>query len=200
MSETWFTSDTHFGHKNILEYEKDARPFTTVEEMNETLIDNWNATVSQRDTVYHLGDFAFGRDNIGIASRLNGIKKLVMGNHDTYDCKLYLEHFTRVFGAHFWRRCILTHIPVHPDNLGSRFFLNVHGHLHSKVINRNTLFCEGQKIWDWGSDPNYFNVSCEQHGLKPVHSSVIMERLKELDDGLLRSDEDNEERREGNER
>lgn len=197
MSEIWFTSDTHFGHKNILEYEKEARPFKTLEEMHETLINNWNNTVGKKDTVYHLGDFAFGRDNIGIAGELNGRKKLVMGNHDTYSSLLYLAHFERLFGCFYWRRCILTHIPVHPDNLGSRFFLNIHGHLHSKNVWRNTLIHAGQVAWTGGDDPNYFNVSVEQNGLKPVNSSVIMDRLKELDDGLLPGDGQAERRREG---
>lgn len=209
MSEIWFTSDTHFGHKNILEYEKEARPFKTLEEMHETLINNWNNTVGKKDTVYHLGDFAFGRDNIGIAAELNGRKKLVMGNHDTYSSLLYLAHFERLFGCFYWRRCILTHIPVNPDNLGSRFFLNVHGHLHSKQV---TTLKMNQDQYDamWRSpdehmgsfifprpDPNYFNVSVEQNGLKPVNSSVIMDRLKELDDGLLPGDGQAERRREG---
>ena len=54
----WVTSDTHFNHANIIKYCN--RPFSSVEEMNETIIANWNKVVSQGDTVYHLGDFALG--------------------------------------------------------------------------------------------------------------------------------------------
>jgi calcineurin-like phosphoesterase family protein len=193
MTETWFTSDTHFGHKNILEYEKDARPFDTVEEMNERLIANWNDTVRPKDIVFHLGDFAFGAVNVAIADRLNGHKRLVMGNHDCHSFDLYVRHFQRLFGAHYWKRCILTHIPVHPRNLGDRFFLNVHGHLHSKCV--ETFKLTRKEIEQMWRDPesvsrtpatskedlNYFNVSVERHKLRPVHSSIIMERIKELD-------------------
>jgi calcineurin-like phosphoesterase family protein len=170
MIETYFTSDTHFGHKNILEYEKEHRPFDTVEEMNEQIIANWNATVRPKDIIFHLGDFAFGAKNIAIAERLNGQKKLVLGNHDCYSLELYIAHFCKIFGAYHWNKCILTHIPVHPDNLGQRFFLNVHGHLHSKKVKINENY-----------DLNYFNVAVEQHNLTPVHSSLIMERLKEIE-------------------
>lgn len=200
MSEIWFTSDTHFGHKNILEYEKEARPFKTVEEMNETLISNWNNTVGKKDTIYHIGDFAFGRHNISIAGRLNGIKKLVLGNHDTYHSSEYLAYFARLFGAHYWRRCILTHIPVHPEHLGSRFFLNIHGHMHSKEVKTGVHYAVEEKAFGemvWVSDKNYFNVSVERHELKPVNSDVINERLMELDDEILRSDGQAERRREG---
>jgi calcineurin-like phosphoesterase family protein len=51
----WFTSDTHFGHNNILKFCK--RPWNTVEEMDEALINNWNAVVGTNDIVFHLGDF-----------------------------------------------------------------------------------------------------------------------------------------------
>lgn len=196
MIETWFTSDTHFGHKNILEYEKEARPFETVEEMNETLIDNWNKTVRPKDIIYHLGDFAFGRVNIGIADRLNGRKRIIMGNHDCYDHRLYMVHFERMFGCIFWKRCILTHIPVHPANLGSRAFLNVHGHLHSKRIQKavegwheiesrnhaGTILVRRPFDTEFEDDLNYFNVSVEHHNLTPVNSSVIMDRLKEIEE------------------
>ncbi|MCF1193337.1 metallophosphoesterase, partial [Mangrovimonas sp. AS39] len=108
MIEVWFTSDLHLGHKNILVYEKEARPFETVEEMNETLISNWNNTVRTSDIVFCLGDFAFGRSNVDLAARLNGRKRLVMGNHDVYNNNVYLQYFEKLFGAHFWKRCILT--------------------------------------------------------------------------------------------
>ena len=174
MINTWFTSDTHFGHKNILEYEKDARPFSSVEEMNERLIDNWNSVVGSSDIIYHLGDFCFGKNNLDIAKRLNGKKRLVLGNHDNLPASSYLDCFEKLYGAHFWKRCILTHVPVHPNNLGSRAFLNVHGHLHSKVVKAKTFWNEELP------DINYFNVSCEQNNLTPFHSDIIMDRIKEI--------------------
>jgi len=79
MSKIWFTSDTHFGHKNIIKYCN--RPFSNVEEMNETFIANWNQVVSEKDTVYHLGDFSMGNP-IQYLKRLKGRIHLVRGNHD----------------------------------------------------------------------------------------------------------------------
>lgn len=78
----FWISDTHFGHKNIIEY--CDRPFKSVSHMNETLIENWNNVVSDEDTVYHLGDVALGPwdEWDGILTRLNGRKILVVGNHD----------------------------------------------------------------------------------------------------------------------
>ncbi len=79
---TYFTADTHFNHVRILEY--CPRPWTFVEDMNEGLIKSFNAVVSPEDTVYILGDFAMGdKDKIPyLASRLNGKKILILGNHD----------------------------------------------------------------------------------------------------------------------
>lgn len=78
----WFTSDLHFFHKNVIKYCK--RPFSSVEEMNEKLIELWNKQVSSKDLVYILGDFSFGNyeDTIKIVKRLNGHKILIRGNHD----------------------------------------------------------------------------------------------------------------------
>ena len=78
----FFTSDTHFGHANIIKYAH--RPYTDVDEMNKALIDNWNSVVKPNDIVFHLGDFMFGNINRfwEYRSRLNGKIYLVHGNHD----------------------------------------------------------------------------------------------------------------------
>ena len=78
----FFTADHHFGHTNIIRYSN--RPFASAEEMNETLIKNWNREVSPTDTVYHLGDVSVLRPEKtrGILDRLNGKIYLIRGNHD----------------------------------------------------------------------------------------------------------------------
>jgi calcineurin-like phosphoesterase family protein len=79
----WFTSDTHFGHANIIKYCN--RPFADSVEMNEALIANWNAVVGPKDLIYHLGDFAFGREDYNfdaLFNRLNGLIVFIKGNHD----------------------------------------------------------------------------------------------------------------------
>ena len=69
----YLTSDLHFNHENILRYEPESRPFTSIKEMNETLIRNWNNVVKVTDTLYVLGDFFMGQlqDIEPILSRLN---------------------------------------------------------------------------------------------------------------------------------
>jgi calcineurin-like phosphoesterase family protein len=81
MSKLFFTSDTHYGHANVIKYCN--RPFRDVEEMREVLINSWNAAVSPGDTVIHMGDFSFHeREVASVLPRLNGTKHLVLGNHD----------------------------------------------------------------------------------------------------------------------
>lgn len=79
--KTWFTSDPHFGHANVITYCN--RPYADVSEMNERLVKNWNDVVGLDDTVYCLGDFSLGFTAVeAYARRLNGHKLLVPGNHD----------------------------------------------------------------------------------------------------------------------
>jgi calcineurin-like phosphoesterase family protein len=77
-----FTSDAHFFHRRIIQYSN--RPFESVEDMNEQMIQRWNKQVKKDDIVYHLGDFAFGKiDKIeNILKSLNGRKRFINGNHD----------------------------------------------------------------------------------------------------------------------
>ena len=89
----YFTSDHHFWHANILKYNPN-RQYYSVEEMNEGLIYNWNKVVGPTDMVYHLGDFSFAGRSVELYShRLNGIKKLVPGNHDVIHP--YNRHFKK---------------------------------------------------------------------------------------------------------
>lgn len=93
----WFTSDTHFGHDNIIKYCN--RPFRDVREMNEELIRRWNETVPEDGVVFHLGDFGYGgsKEWADILRRLNGMIYLILGNHDLKNIKPgYLDSFAHV--------------------------------------------------------------------------------------------------------
>lgn len=97
----YFTADFHLNHKNIIEYCN--RPFDSVEEMNDTLIDNTNAIVGRDDILYYLGDFALSPKQISeLRARINCQNIiLIMGNHDPHDKKdrphpVLLENFQSV--------------------------------------------------------------------------------------------------------
>lgn len=93
MPKVWFTSDTHYGHKNIVAGVSDwsdksgCRNFNTVEEMNAEIIEGINANVAAKDTLYHLGDWSFGGvDNIWNFRKQLRVRdiRLVLGNHDEH--------------------------------------------------------------------------------------------------------------------
>lgn len=127
----WIISDTHFTHQMLLD--EKVRP----EDYNEQIINNWNAVVSEEDTVLHLGDVIFGYDKErlhGILLRLKGHKILVKGNHDLKPDKWYLDMgFEHVYDQVTWNNLLFTHIPVEIPE-GVRF--NVHGHLHGNSGHR----------------------------------------------------------------
>ena len=160
MNQVFVISDTHFGHKKVIEFQSAERPFNSIEEHDEELVKRWNETVGRKDTVWHLGDVLFGRASFRLLERLNGVKKLVMGNHDHYPTDLYLEHFSKVVGSAEVSGCILTHIPIHPDQF-RRYRKNIHGHLHSKLV----------------CDHRYVNVSADVTGLRPVLLKRLTEEL-----------------------
>lgn len=130
---TWFIADQHFGHRNILEYEADTRPYASIEDHDEDLIKQWNAVVRTSDTVWCLGDFAFGRQALErVGPRLQGRRRLVLGNHDRLPSLAYLEHgFAQLLGCARHRSALLSHIPVDIGQ-SARFDVNLHGHLHSR--------------------------------------------------------------------
>ena len=93
----FFISDTHFGHENIIRFCN--RPFKDTKEMDEALIKNWNSVVGPDDTIFHLGDFAFGGSQLwnDTLQRLDGHKILIIGNHDVRNLRQgYMRWFDAV--------------------------------------------------------------------------------------------------------
>lgn len=95
----FFTSDTHFFHGNIIKHCN--RPFSSIEEMNETMIERWNERITNNDDVYFLGDFAWKKmSNTGavieVVKRLRGHKRWILGNHDKELRKTLAPYFVDV--------------------------------------------------------------------------------------------------------
>lgn len=186
MSNRFLISDTHFGHTNTwqkftLPDGSPLRPFTSTEEMDETMVDNWNRVVRPKDTVYHLGDVVIARRNLETVKRLNGRKILIRGNHDIFRDKDYYEAgFEQIHGVRvFVDKFILSHIPLHPDCVGERFKRNVHGHLHGNRVmwnvrvkapyyNSNGMGIGIMDVDRPEIDPRYLSVCVEQINFTPV--------------------------------
>lgn len=156
MSSTiFFLGDTHFGHKNIINFSAATRPYSTIEEHNEALVEKWNAVVKPKDVVWLLGDVAFGRENLRYVRYLNGTKHLVMGNHDTYSIMDYIEvGFIKICGVINYNGFLLSHVPIHPSQLEFRWKWNVHGHIHDPAKYRLS--------------DQYINVNCDVVNCTPV--------------------------------
>ena len=128
----YFTADPHLGHANIIKYCN--RPFETVEEMNEVLIERWNNKVKDDDKVFVLGDFALAPSKgiIKWGRTLNGNKTLILGNHDRASKSVYLEAgFQEVIKYPIlWNEFyILSHAPKINGDMGKYF--NIFGHVHN---------------------------------------------------------------------
>lgn len=135
MSKIFFISDLHFNHNNIIKYCN--RPYETVNEMNEDLIRRWNSVVGNDDTVWFLGDLGFGRkeDVRSLVQRLNGHKKMIMGNHDRWKPKTYYEmgfEFVSPYPIIVKGFFVLSHAPIF-TNTNSPFY-NIYGHVHNEEI------------------------------------------------------------------
>lgn len=147
----WFISDTHFSHANIIRYT--GRPFQSVNEMDERLIENWNAHIAPQDTVFFLGDFGLGTTDFltALCARLRGNKICIRGNHDGTPAKMHTIGFTFVLESAFIKvgrhQVELVHIPSQPAPPHFQF----HGHVHekrpNKIIDRQLNLCV--EVWDY---------------------------------------------------
>lgn len=126
-SRTWLTTDTHFGHRKLID--KGFRPH----DYESRIITNWNNHISPIDHVIHLGDLFCGDDDkiASIINMLNGTKCLVRGNHDNKSRSWYRQNgFTDCVDAIICNGALLTHEPYQGIELPIGCNLNIHGHLH----------------------------------------------------------------------
>lgn len=169
MSTTWLISDTHFGHNAIIDFKQPdgtpLRPFTTIEEMDQALVDNWNKTVKPKDKVYHLGDVVIHRKALKILQLLNGDKVLIRGNHDIFKLNDYTPYFRDIRAFHKLNNWILSHVPLHPESLNNH--INIHGHLHCTHVKLN-----GDR------DIRYHNICVEHTNYTPISIEDLALRIK----------------------
>lgn len=133
--KTFFTSDTHFNHANIIRYCN--RPFADVQSMNDAIIARWNSVVGAEDIVWHLGDVGFGdRERLKeIVPKLNGKKFLVRGNHDTRPNAFYREcGFLEAYDHPVIIKdfIVLSHEPM--PFVMNQMCHNVYGHVHDSPM------------------------------------------------------------------
>jgi len=165
----YLTSDTHFGHNNIIEYSK--RPFKDVTEMDEALVENWNKVVTNKDTIYHLGDVIFSRDH-SILKRLNGHINFLYGNHDKNASWKAIDYEEIKYSG---RLFVLCHYPLLTWNKARHGSIHLHGHIHSEVpIYSNVA------RYDVGVDANNYT---------PVSIEQIIEAFRNLRDSPMNPDE-----------
>jgi len=178
--KTYFTADTHFGHKNIMKYCK--RPFKNIEEHDEYLIKKWNETVSDNDTIFHLGDVSYKIDldrTFEILRQLNGKKYLIIGNHDNE--LIQSKYLNTIFEGVFEylilyakddkQKILLCHFPDfsfnHKQivNLDGKFAFNgwkLHGHEHGNKLNCRTdaidvgVDCNNFKPFSYNDIKNFY--------------------------------------------
>jgi calcineurin-like phosphoesterase family protein len=147
----FFTADTHFGNSRVMEH--CARPFRSVREMDETLIENWNNVVGPKDYVYHLGDFGTAdlSFNQGIFNQLQGRKYLIKGNHDTSNTRtsgwVWVKDtaMIQIHDQYIW----LSHYPHRLWNRATKGVWHLFGHVHRNKAEYGKSFNVGVDVWNY---------------------------------------------------
>lgn len=160
----YYIADIHFGHDNIRKYSR--RPFKTVEEMDKTIIENWNNKVSNKDDIYILGDFSYKSKNVILyLEALKGKKHLIIGNHDSQilkntvcqsffieivDIKTVIDHGIKIVCCHY---------PMVEWNGYYQNVLHFYGHIHNNFQNETNQYISKIK--------NAYNVGVDIIGFEP---------------------------------
>lgn len=159
----YYTSDLHFGHKNVIKYEN--RPFSSVEEMDEQLISNWNKKVKKGDEVYILGDFGFisGTRANELLNKLNGRKFLIKGNHDHSFLKdknfdktkfEWIKEYETIKDND--KIVCMFHYPIAVWDRQHYGSIHLYGHIHTKASIQHPLVLQLENAYNVGCDVNDF--------------------------------------------
>lgn len=160
MGMIYITSDTHFNHEMLIREKK--RPFKSVDEMNELIINNWNKVVCDEDIVYHLGDVALNNKSIfdkDILPRLKGKIIFIRGNHDPIN----ISHIQSIIIEFKTKTFELVHNPA--DNTGTTDYV-LHGHIHKNGFQVKL-------------PEHFYNVNLEYHKYTPKRINDILGELNE---------------------
>lgn len=172
----WLTADLHLNHYNILTFEHDNLQrngfghIDTIDAYNKMIISRVNMYVQPHDTLYILGDFAFGGiDKIApLVSQINGRKILIFGNHDKYSLIQaktmgFAEvHESPVYLPGCHGKVILSHYPVLEAYNNPYIALNIHGHLHNSKLDL----------------PNYLNANIAMNEYTPISIQTLKPRIE----------------------
>ncbi len=178
----WFTSDHHFGHKNIIEFCN--RPYRTIEEMDEQLISNWNERAKKNDTVYYLGDFTLGKVALKYIVQLNGIIKFIPGGHDTTWLRklgnsLAEKHelLPALTSIKVPGLLVLCHYPLLTWEQSHYGSIHLHGHSHNTLGTITNSGDERIHPEEGGKHGKRMDVGVDAQNYFPISLDEVIERL-----------------------
>ena len=182
----FFTSDTHFFHKNIINYCN--RPFANIYEMNEYLIQKWNEVVPKDGIIFHLGDVsltAIPKVLNDLLYRLNGTKYLVIGNHekDALGKEYIREHWAGIYDiaeifvedeeiTYKEQHIVMCHYPMITWNASHRGSWQLFGHVHGNLSNKGIIQHSPAQI-DVGVDTNDFKPYSYQEVKEKITKQML---------------------------
>ncbi len=176
-----FIGCTHFGHANVIKFDK--RPFNSITEHDEALIENWNNKVAKDDIVFHLGDISFSGTNYtnSILERLNGNINLILGNHDkmkdikklvnikeifsTLDLFVSDDKADDKFGTQ--QHIILCHYPILSWNRSHYSAWHIHSHTHQNLTK--------DPFYEWYYKRKVIDVGCNGINYTPISYAEVKE-------------------------
>lgn len=131
----YYISDWHYGHANCISF--DGRPFVSCEQMNGELIKRWNQVITNRDSVFVLGDMFWckGDEAVDVLEKLNGQKFLVKGNHDRCHDTKFVKQFASIKEymevEDEGRKVVLCHYPIPCFKNHCYGWYHLYGHVHT---------------------------------------------------------------------